>query len=173
MANAYPELPQLAFQRTTVAMPDVVASLNAQQVDTEVKRAGYVMFRNESGNGSKGVNNNYVGAQADSGRWPEELTPSFSGTVTTTENATGRERIFLAFSDVDGCIAFLMNRVSSRGLFVGGTTHKVLTMQVASANDLAVAYHREWVTGSATSNPSPDEVASFLSMYRQATTLIV
>jgi hypothetical protein len=172
MNNAYPELPQLPFQRTSVVMADVVASLNRQAVDVAIRRAGYVMFRNESGNGAKGINNNYIGAQADGQRWPAFLTPSFAGTVTLAENGTNIQRIFLAFNDLDGCIAFLMNRVSSRGLFIGGTTHLVLTMPVTSPNDLAVAYHREWVTGSATSDPSADELASFLSMYGQATTLI-
>src|SRR5205807_1923790 len=41
-----------------------------------------------------------------------------------------------------------------------------------SPTELATAYHREWVTGSATSDPSAAELASFLSMYEQATTLI-
>jgi hypothetical protein len=49
----------------------------------------------------------------------------------------------------------------------------VLTMQIESPTDLAVAYHREWVTGSATSNPSSGELLSFLNMYQQASTLIL
>lgn len=172
MNNAYPELPQLPFQRTSVRMADVVLSIIAQPVPVEIKRAGYVMFRNESGNGAKGINNNYIGAQADGQRWPASLTPSFAGTVTIAENGTHIQRIFLAFKDLGGCIAFLMSRVASRGLYIGGTTHLVLTMRVTSPNDLAVAYHREWVTGNATSDPSADELASFLSMHEQATTLI-
>ncbi len=173
MNNAYPELPQLPFQRTSTTMDDVVKALIAQPGATEMKRAGYVMFRNESGNGAKGINNNYVGAQADCQRWPAALTPNFAGTVTLAENGTHVQRIFLAFFGLDGCISFLMNRVSSRGLFIGGTTHLVLTMQIESPTDLAVAYHREWVTGSATSNPSSGELLSFLNMYQQASTLIL
>ena len=169
MDNAYPELPQLSFERTSVTMSDVINTLNDQPVTTEVKRAGYVMFRNESGNGSRGINNNYVGAQADGQRWPAVLTQTFSGTVTLPENGTHIQRIFIAFKDLTGCIAFLMNRVSTRGLYIGGTTHLVLTMKIASPTDLAVAYHREWVTGKAASEPSSAELSSFLSMYRQAT----
>jgi hypothetical protein len=172
MNNAYPELPQLPFQRTSTAMTAVVQALIAQPIDPEIKRAGYVMFRNESGNGARGINNNYIGAQADGQRWPAALTPSFAGTVTLAENGTHLQRIFIAFNDLAGCIAFLMDRIARRGLYIGGTTHLVLIMPVTSPTELATAYHREWVTGSATSDPSAAELASFLSMYEQATTLI-
>jgi hypothetical protein len=130
------------------------------------------MFRNESANGAKGINNNYIGAQADGQRWPAALTPSFSGTVVMPENGTHVQRCFIAFNDLNGCITFLMNRVSSRGIYIGGTTHLVVTMRITSPIDLAVAYHREWVTGSATSDPSPAELDSFLSMYADGARLI-
>lgn len=170
--NAYPELPSLQFQRTSVTMEEVVTALNASDHATNVKRSSYVMFRNESGNGAKGINNNYCGAQADSGRWPDSLTDLFSGTVTIRENGTQRMRIFLAFKTMPGNLEFLMNRVVSRGLYIGGHTHLVLTMAVNTEDDLARAYHKEWVTGSATSEPSAQEKADFLSMYHQAETLI-
>ena len=170
--NAYPELPMLAFQRTSVTMTEVVATLNALAAPSAIKRASYVMFRNESGNGAKGINNNYVGAQADGGRWPESLTDSFTGTVTLRENGTMRSRIFLAFKALEGNLDFLMNRVASRGLFIGGRTHLVLTMNVDDEGELVRAYHKEWVSGSAVSEPSAAETAAFLSMYRQATRLI-
>jgi len=170
--NAYPELPALQFQRTTVTMDAVVTALNASDHATNVKRAAYVMLRIESGNGTKGINNNYCGAQADSGRWPESLTSLFSGTVTIRENGTQRLRVFLAFKTMPGNLEFLMNRVLSRGLYIGGQTHLVLTMEVNSEDDLARAYHKEWVTGSATSEPGVREKADFLSMYQQAVELI-
>jgi hypothetical protein len=130
------------------------------------------MFRNESGNGSSGINNNYIGAQADSGRWPESLTASFSGTVQVRENGTNRMRLFLAFRSLSGNLDFLLERVLSRGLYIGGHTHLVLEMAVNDEEDLARAYHKEWVTGSATSEPSAPEMTSFLSMYHQAVQLI-
>ena len=136
MNNAYPELPQLPFQRTSISMACVVEALITQPGSSDIKRAGYVMFRNESRNGSKGVNNNYFGAQADGQRWPASFTPSFAGTVTMAENGTHIQRIFMAFTDLDGCIAFLLNRVASRGLYVGGMTHLVLTMRVTSRSNL-------------------------------------
>lgn len=173
MSNAYPELPALAFQRTSVAMTDVVAALNTSTAPLEVRRAGYVMFRTESANGSKGINNNYIGAQADSGTWPDAFTSLFAGTVTIRENGTNRLRIFLAFKTLDGNIAFLMDRVLKRGLYIGGETHLVLDMPVKTEQDLAIAYHKEWVTGSAKSLPSADEATAFLSMYHQANQLVV
>jgi hypothetical protein len=41
-------------------------------------------------------------------------------------------------------------------------------MDVNNEDDLARAYHKEWITGSATSEPSAEEKADFLSMYGQA-----
>jgi hypothetical protein len=168
MTNAYPELPKLTYQHTTVPMPDVVAHLQAQNVPTEVKRATYIIFRIESANGHKGINNNYVGAQADSGRWPAGLDPALSGTVTIPENQTGKLRIFLAFASWTGSVAFLADRVTARGLHVGGTTHQVLTMPVTDAHALARAYQKEWVQGSASAEPTAQDLSDFLSMYAQA-----
>ena len=130
------------------------------------------MFRNESGNGSKGINNNYIGAQADSGRWSDSFTDSFAGTVTVKENVTNGLRVFFAFKALAEDIDFLMNRVLTRGIYVGGHTHLVLTMSVDDEEALARAYHKEWVTGSANSEPSADGMTSFLSMYHQAVNLI-
>jgi hypothetical protein len=171
--NAYPELPAMPFQGTSVQMTDVIAYLQTLTVPDEQKRAAYVVFRNESGNGRSGINNNYVGAQADSGRWPAEFDAKIVGTVTMPENKTGRERIFVAFSSFRDSVDFLIDRVAARGLFVGGTTHHVLTMVIGNEHDLARAYHKEWVTGSATAEPDAPTVNSFLSMYAQATNLFV
>lgn len=170
-ANAYPELPSLPYQRTTVDMPAVVEQLRALDAPLEVRRAAYVMFRNESANGQKGINHNYVGAQADSGRWPAELTPLFQGTVIATEGGTGRQRIFLAFHGLAGCLAFLADRVRRRGLYIGGDTHRVLTMHVWTPADLARAYHKEWVRGDPTAELPDDARRGFLSMYAQALSL--
>ncbi|MEJ0015733.1 MAG: hypothetical protein WDN25_04055 [Acetobacteraceae bacterium] len=171
MKNSYPELPVLAFRRTSVAMADVIAHLAGLPVPTEAKRSAYVMFRNESANGAKGINNNYVGAQADSGRWPAAFDARIVGTVAIAENGTGRPRIFVAFRSWTDSVELLIDRVLQRGLYVGGRTHKVITMAVASKRDLARAYHKEWVTGSATAEPGTEAVSSFLSMYDQAVRL--
>lgn len=166
--NAYPELPSLPYMPTSVAMAEVIGALAVIEAPVEVKRSAYVMFRNESGNGKSGINNNYVGAQADSGRWPDKLTPLFYGVVIKEENQTGKTRLFLAFRDLSGCLSFLCERVQSRGLYVGGTTHLVLTMDVGTPTDLCVAYTREWVKGSATAEPDAQAMSNFLSMFSQA-----
>ena len=170
--NAYPELPILAYERTNVSMADVVAALNDADANTAVKCSSYVLVRNESENGSKGINNNYCGAQADTRRWPEDLTPLFSGTATAVEGGTGRTRIFIAFKDLADNLTFLLKRLFDRGLYIGGKTHVVISMDISSEDDLARAYHKEWVSGSADSEPSDKEKANFLSMYRQGVKLI-
>lgn len=168
MANAYPELPQEPYRRTTVPMPDVIHFLQAANLPKEVKRSTYVVFRIESANGQSGVNNNYAGVQADGNRWAESLTHYFSGTTTTPENQTGRTRIFLCFRTWQDCVSFLADRMEARGLYVGGTTHQITQMEVTSPHDLVAAYYKEWVTGNADANPPPDQIAGFLLMYAQA-----
>ena len=171
LENAYPELPSMPFERTTVPMAQVIAYMQGLDAPVEQKRSAYVVFRNESANGNSGINNNYVGAQADGARWPPEFDAKIVGTVTMPENQTGRERIFVAFSSFSDSVDFLINRVAERGLYVGGTTHLVLTMQVNDQNDLARAYYKEWVTGSPDAEPDDQVLASFLSMYGQAASL--
>lgn len=171
--NAYPELPEVLFARTTVAMPDAIDALRAVDALAEVQRTAYIIFRNESSNGRSGVNNNYAGVQADGSRWPPELTHLFAGTVVLPENGTGKTRRFVAFADAGDCLAFLCNRVQSRGLFVGGTTHLVVTMTIRTPTDLARAYQKEWVRGSAAAEPDAEALEGFLSMYWQAQGLFV
>lgn len=169
--NAYPELPELPYQHTTVTMLDVIAYLHVLTVATEVKRAAYILFRNESANGTKGINHNYAGVQADGGRWPAQWDAAIVGTVVLTENGTGKKRRFVAFRHWQDSVDFLVDRVESRGLYVGGTTHLVVQMHVANDHDLARAYTKEWVIGSAAAEPNAQALSSFLSMYGQAAAL--
>lgn len=166
--NFYPDKPSVPFAACTIPMQQVITYLTGLDLPVEVKRSTYVVFRNESANGEKGFNGNFVGAQADSGRWPSELDPLIVGVVTVAENQTGRERLFLAFGHWSDSVDFLADRVAARGLYVGGTTHLILKMAVNDKHDLAIAYHKEWVTGSAASEPSDAEIESFESMYGQA-----
>lgn len=168
MQNAYPELPMVAFQRTPVSMDVVIRELAAQPVSAAIKRAAYVMFRIESGNGGSGFNNNFIGCQANSGRWPKEFDKVFTGVVQHRENQTGRLRLFLAFPSLQANLAFLTDRVESRGLFVGGSTHVTLQMTVDSPQALAAAYYKEWVKGDAKYTATSKEVSDFVSMYHQA-----
>jgi hypothetical protein len=171
MQDSYPEKPLVPYDRTTVEMPEVVAYLQGADVKTEAKKAAYAVFRIESGNGKSGFNNNYVGAQADSGRWPAKFDPLITGVVEETENGTGRDRLFLAFGSWTSCVDFLLDRVLSRGLYVGGHATPISNMNVATETDLCTAYVREWAQGSATAKPTSADFETWESMYRQATEL--
>lgn len=173
MNNYYPEKPEIPYKKTRVEMSLVIAYLQKAIAPAEHKRAAYIMFRNESANGASGLNNNYAGIQADSGRWPAIYNNHIIGVVTKTENGTGKIRLFCAFADFTTSIDFLLERVNARGLYVGGHTHKITNVAITSAADLAVAYKREWVKGNALYNPTVDEKNAFLSMYRQAAKLFV
>jgi hypothetical protein len=167
--NAYPEKPIVPYRKTSVPMQDVINYIHSLPVELEVKRTTYIFFRNESTNGQKGINNNYAGIQTDGARWPAKFDEKIIGTVVLKENQTGKERRFAAFRDFRASVDFLADRVKARGLYVGGTTHKILTMKVGDADALARAYYKEWVRGSATAEPTPEAKRNFLSMYRQAT----
>lgn len=168
MQNAYPEKPLVPYQKTKVEMPLVIKYIASMSIPTEVKRAVYIFFRNESMNGQKGVNHNYAGIQADSGRWQKTYDPMIVGVVRLKENQTGRERLFCAFRDFTASVDFLAGRLQARGLYVGGTTHKIVTMHVTDETALARAYYKEWVKGSAAAEPGEQAQKNFLSMYRQA-----
>lgn len=169
MNNAYPEKQLLSYVKTSVEMAAVIAAIKSLQANVEIKRMAYIMFRNESGNGKSGVNNNYCGFQADSGRWATVYDKLIDGVVKKVENGTGKERLFLAFKDVSGCLSMLFDRVAGRGLYIGGITHKVwLNHYVKDAEDLSIAYQREWVKGNKDYVPTDLEKANFISMYNQA-----
>lgn len=173
MTNYYPEKPLLRYKKTMVNMQTVIDYLKNIQVAPELKRMAYIMFRNESSNGKSGINNNYCGFQADSGRWADIFDSSIEGIVEKIENGTGKIRLFLAFYELKGCLDMLLDRVYGRGLFIGGNTHKVWKASIKTVNDLARAYKKEWVAGSANAEPTSDEIGNFNSMYRQAEKLFV
>jgi hypothetical protein len=166
--NAYPEKPILQYKKTTVEMGAVITYLKSLAIPVAVKRAVYVFFRNESGNGAKGLNNNYAGIQADGGRWPAEFDNKIAGTVIKTENKTAKVRIFVAFNSWQDSIDFTVSNALRRGLFVGGETFRITKMKVATPADLCTAYKREWVKGLDKVNPGEQELKDFLSMYHQA-----
>ncbi|RYE01632.1 MAG: hypothetical protein EOP50_01650 [Sphingobacteriales bacterium] len=166
--NAYPELPVLDYKKTIVPMADVIASLRRQDIPNAVRRAVYVIFRIESANGTKGINNNYGGIQADGQRWQAQYDALMAGTVVLKENTTKKERRFVAFKSFEGFLALFAGRLQARGIYVGGTTHKIVAMKVRTPAFLAEAYYKEWVTGDAAAVPPRANVNNFLSMYAQA-----
>ena len=171
MTNYYPKLPQLPFKKTTVLMDLVIKYLQSLAIDREVKRSCYVVFRNESANGNKGINNNYIGFQADSGRWDAAYDKYFTGTCIKAENGTNKQRIFLCFNRWQDSVDILADKLKARGMYVGGTTSKITKMAVVDKETLAAAYLKEWVKGQASYQPTNTEISNFVSMYNQAAKL--
>jgi len=166
--NAYPELPELQYRKTSLEMGLAVSHIENYPVPVEIKRAAYVFFRIESGNGKSGVNNNYAGIQADGARWPDEYDSYIEGTCVKTENGTGKPRRFVCFRSWQDSLEFTMSNALRRGMYIGGKTWKVSKMQVNTTEDLCVAYKREWVIGNKKYRPTIQESIAFQSMYRQA-----
>lgn len=173
MKNFYPELPIIPYAKTTVAMTEVIAYLQSLPIDKEIKRSCFCIFRNESANGSKGVNNNYIGFQSDSGRWQSKYDKYFNGVCIKKENGTGKERGFLCFKRWQDSIDILSDKLKDRGIYVGGTTHLITTQLIDDKTELAQVYTREWVRGSAKYTPTDAEIKNFVSMYNQASKLFM
>ena len=168
MTNYYPSLPILPYQKTSVAMPDVISYLQSLQISKEVKRSAYVVFRNESANGKSGVCNNYIGMQSDSGKWQSKYDKYFSGVCIKKENQTGKERGFLCFTKWQDSVDILADKLQDRGIYVGGTTHLITKVFINDSVELSEVYAREWVHGSADYKISLNEMMNFTSMYKQA-----
>jgi hypothetical protein len=47
---------------------------------------------------------------------------------------------------------FLADRLQHRGIYIGGTTYKIVKMAPNSPAELALAYTQEWVTGNPKAN---------------------
>lgn len=149
-------------------MSDVVNQLAGMRLPYEVKRAAYIIFRIESRNGEAGINFNFAGIQADGSRWPAQYDKVFSGTVVLNENGTKKPRRFVAFPSLKAFLEFLAGRLQARGLYVGGTTHKITNVNITTPAMLCKAYRREWVTGDANAEETQTQMKDFLSMYHQA-----
>ena len=172
MQNYYPELPKLPYQKTTVNMNDVVAYLKTVSESTVVKIAAYTIFRMESGGGQHGINFNFCGIQADSGRWGSDLDKYIAGVVEKVENGTSKTRLFLSFKDFTGSIQFLLDRVLFRGIYVGGYAAKIAKMHISNPHDWAIAYYREWVTGEVGATPDNDTLNTLISIYGNGVKLL-
>lgn len=172
MINAYPEKPMIPYERTSVPMHEVVSYMQGvPDIDPEIKRAAYIMFRVESANGASGVCNNYVGCQADSGRWPDKFDASIVGIVEKEENGTGKTRLFVAFDKWQSSIDFLLDRVAARGLYIGAKALPISHLLVSNETELVRAYTKEWAKGDSSAEPDASTIASWHSMYGQAAAL--
>lgn len=143
--NFYPDKPLVTYQKTTIDMKLVIPYIKSVEEDKEVKRSAYIIFRNESGNGSKGLNNNFVGAQADSGRWPTKFDPYITGVVPKTENGTNSPRLFVQFASWEDSVNFLLERIRDRGIYIGGYERKTTQKNVLDQISLKESYAKGYI----------------------------
>ncbi|TWF38864.1 hypothetical protein FHW36_10687 [Chitinophaga polysaccharea] len=176
MKNAYPKKPMLPYQRTQVEMSVVIQAIKKISFPLEVKRAGYMVFRKESGNGQSGINFNFFGLQADAGQWPDKYDNLIAGVVSKIENGTGKTRLFLAFNNLVDSLTMLLDRLQHRGLFVGGQVDMDkldIHMPVPDINQFARAYKKCWAAGDKNAEPNTEDIKGFRSMYSQAKTIFL
>jgi len=171
MKNYYPELPEIPYKKTQIGMPFVVAFAKTLvgKYPKEVIRMAYIIFRNESSNGKSGVNNNYIGCQADNARWEGLPMENVIGTCVKTDNA-GDTRRFICFNEngYKDCFEFLCYKVQQREMFLKEetTTNLLFPMIEKIAEPLYHLYEQKWV-----SNPKEDTSeakANFISLYNSA-----
>ncbi|MCC6634776.1 MAG: hypothetical protein IT251_04670 [Chitinophagaceae bacterium] len=164
--NAYPDKPVLAYSKTTISMEEVYKFLNElSNIPLEAKRTAAVMFRNESGNGTKGINNNYAGVQADGNRLSAEWDNRVAGTI-VIEDSTGKTRRFVAFNTWQDSLLFTVKKVQARGVYIGATAKPYSNLKVDTLKNLSRAYYKEWVTGIGNSEPNADHNKTFEQLYK-------
>ena len=146
--NFYPQFNEIPYKKTSVAMPLVIefAKSLISKYGKETVASALAIFKNESGNGSLGVNENYGGIQADNTVWQGLDLTNVIGTSVIKDNF-GDTRRFICFNEngYKTCFDFLCMKVSQRGLFIGGKTHKYSNIEIKTPQDLTVAYNYEWV----------------------------
>lgn len=159
--NYYPELPVIAYKHTTITMAAATrfAKTLISTYGLEAVRTTYCIFRNESGNGSQGVNNNYAGLQADVGRWD-----SLTGAIATCllVDSVGDERRFICFSARKGykiSFEFTCSKVVERNMYIGAPG-------VNNSDDLVQAYFDKWVADP--KEFTQDNIDNFKQLYNQS-----
>ena len=168
----YPELTEIPYLPTSVDMNSVNRYIAGKSCATPVKQMGYVIFRNESANGSKGVCNNYIGMQNDCGRWPQKYDSFFKNVCFHPENLTKRMRGFLCFSSWKDSIDILLDEVATRGIYIGGKVDSpYLSFTDITADNICKAYEDLWVYGNKDYKPTAIEISDFSSMYKDAAKL--
>jgi len=155
-------------------MDSVIAYIKTLEVPLEVKRATYLIFRNEGANGTAGVQNNYIGLQSDGDKFPNKYSVHFTGYCIENENLTGKARGFLCFDSWKASVDILSDEIATRGLYIGGKINSpyVSFTDVTEAN-FCQAYEDLWVYGNKDYKPTKIEVSDFTSMYNQAKKLFV
>jgi hypothetical protein len=131
--NVYPDKPEVPYEQTTVTKAEVVAYLNyATKFDVNVRRSVLAIWRNESTNGTKGVNNNYFGIQADNAKWPDS--ESYVTATSVKIDSGGDTRRFAVFPDYKTNLNFMLNTIQRRNLVAN------------TAEEWSRKYIYEWVS---------------------------
>ncbi len=161
--NSYPQLPEIAYCRTSVDMKRVAAYAQSTvgRYEKEVVRMAYCIFLNESARGTKGVNHNYAGIQADCGQWS-----GLEGAVATSvrKDSGGVIRRFICFSETEGfrnTFNLLLYACKKRGMYIGA-------LGVSDWNQLGISYLKKWV-----GRPAIKADSGFKLLYQESTKAIV
>ena len=170
MKNFYPQFPEVPYQRTSVGMPEVVLFARGLvgKYAIEVVRVAYVIFRIESANGQKGVNNNYAGIQADNAEWEGLDLTNVIGTSIKKDNF-GDVRRFICFNEkgYQTCFDFLCYKIKQRNMYIGA-------FMVETPLQVAFAYQKKWVgLDPKQIHSDSDETKDFLSIYNSSLKAII
>lgn len=167
--NSYPNKPVIPFRSVRVEMGAIINAIKNSNHLVEVKRAGYVIARNETLNGQKTVNGtNICGAQSDCGKWQDEYDYSIVATCIKKENLTGKQRGFIVFDTLQHGVDFLLDRIKAKGIFIGEQVDgKYFKGDICTPEQLADAYEDEWVYGE-DHKTTFKEIQDFDSMYKQS-----
>ena len=160
--NFYPSFPEIPYKRTSIDMPTVVAFAKTLvgKYHKEVVRMSYCIFRNESGNGSRGVNNNYGGIQADNAVWEGLNLTNVVGTCLKVDGNNEMRR-FICFNQngYQTCFDFLCYKINQRGMYIGAAN-------VKTPEDLYNIYQAKWVDNP--SEDTPQAKRNFESLYQSS-----
>ena len=153
--NVYPDKPEVPYQKTTVSKAEVIAYLNyATRFDINVKRSVLAIWRNESANGSKGVNNNYFGIQADNNKWPDSA--SYVTGTSIKVDSGGATRRFAVFPDYKSNLNFMLSTIQRRNLVAN------------TAEDWARKYIYEWVSPTDKQSAFNSAKSNLISIYNDS-----
>ena len=164
--NFYPQFPEISYKRTKIDMTTVVlfARSIVGKYPKEVVRMAYAIFRNESGNGSLGVNGNFAGIQADNDIWTGLDLKNVVGTCIKTDG-NNETRRFLCFNDngYQTSFDFLCFKIQQRNMYAEVTTPGNLDEEtfIPIATNLYHLYQQKWV-----SNPSEDTADALKNLLR-------
>lgn len=163
--NFYPQFPVITYKLSTIPMPIVVkfGTTLIWKYSAEVIRIAYIIFRNESGNGNHGVNDNYIGLQADNAQWKGlDLTNVIGTCVKVDSGNVSRRFICFNLNGYQTCFDFLCYKVKERGMYIGAPN-------VSTVDEAELFYEKKWVGDQST--PGNLKIQAFESMYNQAAVL--